>query len=135
MWNVLWEVRIMELCSIRSNIPNIYDILTMNLSMPSIEAERTKPNTKIFISGKVTGDPNYKEKFDLVEIYLKSLGYRVMNPAVLPVDFGVNECMSITIAMLSQCDAIYMLKDWKDSRGATIEHDFAKYAGKKIIYE
>ena len=28
-----------------------------------------------------------------------------------------------------------MLKDWENSNGAKIEHDYAKSLGKKIVYE
>ena len=38
---------------------------------------------KIYIAGKITGDKNYKEKFDAVEKLLASQGYSVMNPARL----------------------------------------------------
>ena len=36
---------------------------------------------------------------------------------------------------LALCDAIYMLKDWKESNGATAEYYFAKACGKEIIFE
>jgi hypothetical protein len=36
---------------------------------------------------------------------------------------------------LEVCDAIYMLRDWKDSPGATAEHAFATATGKRILYE
>lgn len=36
---------------------------------------------------------------------------------------------------LALCDAIYMLKDWKQSPGAMTEHAYAKACKKKIIYE
>ena len=38
---------------------------------------------KIYIAGKITGDKNYKEKFDTVEKLLASKGHSVMNPAQL----------------------------------------------------
>ena len=36
---------------------------------------------------------------------------------------------------IAYCDAIYMLKDWKDSGGATAEYNFAKAIGKELIFE
>ena len=38
---------------------------------------------KIYIAGKITGDKNYREKFNAVEKLLASQGYSVMNPARL----------------------------------------------------
>ncbi|MBR1787658.1 MAG: DUF4406 domain-containing protein [Bacteroidaceae bacterium] len=39
------------------------------------------------------------------------------------------------ITRLCGCDAIYMLKDWRDSPDARAEHAFAKAIGLKILYE
>ena len=36
---------------------------------------------------------------------------------------------------LALCDAIYLLKDWRDSPGATAEYYYAKACGKEIIFE
>ena len=80
---------------------------------------------KIFISGQITGDQNYKDKFAKKEEELKELGYLVMNPAVLPEGLTWEEYMRITLAMLSVCDAILMLPDWEESEGAKVELEYA----------
>lgn len=36
---------------------------------------------KIYIAGKITGDPNYREKFEKVASSLREHGFSVMNPA------------------------------------------------------
>ena len=36
---------------------------------------------KIYIAGKITGDPNYREKFEKAEKFLAGQGHSVMNPA------------------------------------------------------
>jgi hypothetical protein len=36
---------------------------------------------------------------------------------------------------LSQCDKIYMLKNWKESNGAKCEYWFAKGMGIEIMFE
>ena len=36
---------------------------------------------------------------------------------------------------LALCDAIYLLRDWRDSPGATAEFFYAKACGKEILYE
>lgn len=92
-------------------------------------------NKVVFISGKVTGDPYYRGKFRLAETKLKAKGYIVLNPAYLPHGLNTEKSMAICLNMLSYADCIYMLSNWKNSRGATIEHEFASYAGKEIIYE
>lgn len=90
---------------------------------------------KIFISGKITNDPKYKEKFATAEKKLTEQGHVVLNPAVLPKGMSNTEYMKIGFAMFDCADALYMLDGWQDSEGAKIEHTYAQYLGKDIIYE
>jgi hypothetical protein len=92
-------------------------------------------NNKVYIAGKITGDPNYREKFNKAEEELKAEGYIVMNPAILPEGFTWSDYMRITEAMLEACDIVYMLEDWKDSQGAQVEHKKAILRGNTIIYQ
>lgn len=39
------------------------------------------------------------------------------------------------IFILFGCEYVFMLKDWKSSKGAKIEHFFAKFFKKQIIYQ
>lgn len=89
---------------------------------------------KVFISGKITGDENYRAKFQTAADALTAEGHTVLNPAILPDGFTVGEYMKMGLAMLDCADVIYMLPDWKESRGATIEHEYASYSGKEIKY-
>lgn len=101
-----------------------------------LEENLIKENNKvIFISGKVTGDSYYRDKFRLAEAQLEAKGYVVLNPACLPQGLNTAKSMAICLNMLSYADCVYMLSDWGESRGATIEHEFASYSGKEIIYE
>lgn len=90
---------------------------------------------KIYIAGKITGDPKYREKFEKVERTLVWLGYSVMNPACLSDDkeFSWDDYMAITAAMQERCEATVLLPDWQDSKGATIEAQKAKILGHKIF--
>ena len=78
---------------------------------------------KIYIAGKITGDKNYKSKFKRAEKLLRSLGHSVMNPAWIATsdDFTWTDYMQISGMMQARCNAVYFLKDWKDSEGAKIE--------------
>ena len=42
--------------------------------------------------------------------------------------------MRICFAALEMASIVVMLPNWADSAGAKLEHDYAKYIGKKIIY-
>ena len=88
---------------------------------------------KVFISGKITGDPNYREKFDKAEKELTEKGFLVMNPAIFPEGFTWDQYMKITLAMLDACDTIYLMEDWAESRGAQAEFKHAIEQGKCIM--
>ena len=40
-----------------------------------------------------------------------------------------------TLELLKRCDAIYMLRDWEDSRGAKVELSLAKELGLEVIFQ
>ena len=90
---------------------------------------------KIYLSGKISGDPDFKEKFALKEKELTEQGHLVFNPALHPDMFTWEQFMELDLKALGNCDAIYLLEDWKDSRGAKIEYDEAVKLGKEIIFE
>ena len=89
---------------------------------------------KIFISGPISNDPNYKENFNKAETELKKLGFAVMNPAILPPDFDWQDYMDITIPMQNICDISYFLPNWEKSKGAKQEHFNAEYRLQPVFY-
>lgn len=116
---------------------------------------------KIYISGKM-GEKSLSEatrdKFAQAEERLKAEGWDPINPAtdeyqdVMRVvlaeacedweDADIEgewneyaEMLMHDLRIISLCDALYMLADWKQSPGATAEHAYAKALGKEIRYE
>ena len=115
-------------------------------------------NNKIFISGKITGDPSYPQKFEAAEVVIKRpyffdrhgvkiaqrkgrFGYIVVNPTdltfmCLPLaEFPWIVCMAVSISHMLCRSTVYMIHDWKKSRGAKMEHGLAKFFKKHIIYQ
>lgn len=88
---------------------------------------------KIYLSGKITGDENYKAKFNAMTEKLKALGYAVFNPAILPDGFEYEDYMKIDLCALSTCDGIFLLYDWQNSPGAIREYEAAKRLGLKVL--
>ncbi len=90
---------------------------------------------RIYLSGKISGDDNYAQKFADKEKELTEKGFLVFNPAKHPNMFSWEEFMELDLLALKNCDSIYLLSDWKDSRGAKIEYDEAVRLGKEVIYD
>lgn len=108
---------------------------------------------KAYISGAISGHPieEVRKKFKEAAIAVSGtndIGH-VYNPCedVLICKFvGLHElglmdrdvlwalCMRQCIQELATSDAIFMLPDWKFSRGAKIEHELAVNLKLKIIY-
>ena len=92
---------------------------------------------KIYISGKITGLPleTAKDNFKNAELYLISRDYQVVNPMSLPHNHNQTwlEYMKEDIKALLECDGIYMLVGWQESKGACIEFNLAHDLGLKII--
>jgi len=86
-----------------------------------------------YISGAITHDPHYKEKFADAEMVLEHLGYVVLNPTNTPLGLNYDEYMRIDLLLVEIADTIVMLPDWMKSDGATVEHDHAVKLGKRII--
>lgn len=87
---------------------------------------------KVYIAGKITGNPNYQQQFAEAEKWLLSIGYKPINPAK-------NECQSYKeyidtgLKQLMDCEAIYLLPNYQDSKGALLEYQYAITTETKII--
>lgn len=111
----------------------------------------TNIEKRIFISGKIETfyyskvSNECKDKFNKAQ-YKDLFQYKnVYNPLTMAYDmefyFGddfkrlKSNIEYVNKKELEKCDAVYMLKDWQDSEGATKEHELAKKLNKEIIYQ
>lgn len=88
---------------------------------------------KIYISGKITGDPDYKAKFKAAAERLEAVGHIALNPAMLPEGMSNVDYMRINFAMMEAADWVLFLPDWEDSRGAALERMWCRYVGKQYF--
>lgn len=88
---------------------------------------------KIYIAGRITGNPHYKAQFKATAAMLQEAGHTVLNPAELPEGMKPADYMRICFAMLDSADVVLFQFGWQDSKGAQLEFDYAKYIGKKRI--
>lgn len=94
----------------------------------------------IYISGPITGTPDYVERFMAAENHLREEGWEnIINPVVItskfPEDTHWGQYMRKCIQALMGADAIYMLKGWINSRGAKLERHIACMLDIRIEYE
>ena len=93
--------------------------------------------------------------FDAAEDYLRSCGLDVISPAQLdrakgfdparlPSDFDWNTspegfdmaaAIDQDIAAVRECDAVYRLSGWENSKGARAEKALAEWMGKRVDYQ
>lgn len=94
---------------------------------------------KVYISGKISGENSERvtQKFSQAVAQVSAYGYTPVNP----LDNGLhdtahwNEHIVVDIAMLLSCEAIYLLTDWNDSKGARIEKNIADEIGIEIMHQ
>jgi hypothetical protein len=88
---------------------------------------------KVFISGKMTGEPDYNRPlFNLVAEQITRNGDVALNPAIFPDGLTYQEYMTLSTSMLKIADEMIQLPKWQHSRGAVYEHAFAIASGIKI---
>lgn len=107
---------------------------------------------KIYIAGKISGlEPaKAKEKFSQTETILAELGYKPQNPFRLIGNINLDrvrrkalcltdqthrdEIMRICLRAMLKADAILMLDNWEDSKGARHEHLVASLVNLPTYY-
>ena len=100
---------------------------------------------KIYLSGKITGLPldeaqrifNQAEEFvkgQLGDIYPDIEVINPMKEVPFKEGFEREDYMAKDIMILLQCDAIYMLPGWQESKGARLEHKIAFEAKKALMF-
>ena len=97
-------------------------------------ARRQAGRYTVYIAGPITGKPGYNvDVFAAAERHLTACGHTVVNPTTLhegPLgSLSREEYMRTDIRALLDCEAIYLLPGWQDSRGARMEHDIAVQIG------
>jgi hypothetical protein len=91
----------------------------------------------IYIAGKVSGEPiaECTMKFGTAQKEIENQGFKAINPLEVVGDWQTpwQPAMKLCLLALICCDAILLLDDWQDSRGAMIEQKLAQDLGIKIL--
>ena len=101
----------------------------------------------VYVSGKITGlvpDEAYKNfeyQSEKIKNYFIEKGFKkiaIFNPMQKPGTrdgFDYVDCMEIDFMYINKCDAIYLMHDWQESKGATMEWRYAIFMNKVVFYE
>ena len=96
---------------------------------------------KVYLSGKINGLGEDEYRANFAQAAMDALAFfpdeqvTIVNPATLPAihntwaDYLIRDLM-----LLKDCDAIVMLPNWMQSKGAMTEHAFAVGMGIEIEY-
>ena len=96
---------------------------------------------RVYIAGPMRGiaEHNYPA-FHAAAASLRAKGHEVISPAEINADWANYDqaglyriCLKRDIHELVECDAIYMLPGWHDSRGARVERHIAQTMGLLIV--
>ena len=114
---------------------------------------------KIYIAGPMRGIPYFNfPAFDRAKKYLENIGHAVVSPADIdrengfdPINLGpdydwehwdgkafgfsLQETIDRDLKALKECDAIFMLEGWENSRGARAEKALAEWMGLIVTYD
>lgn len=88
--------------------------------------------TKIYIAGKITGDPNYKAKFEKAAEAYRQKGYVVLTPSWMPQGMQPADYMRICFAMIDTADVVAFLPGYETSPGAQVELQYCFYVDKDV---
>lgn len=92
---------------------------------------------RVYISGPITGDPEFAIKFRRAAEKLRDRGLDYVNPAEIATaapGLSWPEYMKIDLQLLDKCDAIMFLKGWASSAGACREAVYARGKGLPIYH-
>jgi hypothetical protein len=87
---------------------------------------------KVYISGHITGiDFGNRFAFSCARNALELCGYEVVDPSEVQLDDEATwaDYMRADLKLLLDCDFIYMLDGWEDSKGARLERELAENLG------
>lgn len=88
---------------------------------------------KLYLVGSITGNKRYKDEFSRASWQLKNAGYEVANPVdFCSEDWSWQECMRKCIRVLSKQNAIAVIGDVKNSKGANLELTIGEALGMEI---
>lgn len=82
---------------------------------------------KLYLSGPITGAPEYKRIFGQWAEQLRKCGFEVVNPAEYPDGLEYEQYMDLAFKDIPLCHGLAMMENWDKSPGAIREVAKALY--------
>lgn len=91
-----------------------------------------------YLSGPITGNPNYMQQFEQAARDLSMKGYDVIDPAaldrVVPTYLlSYDTIMNLDLELLALADYLVQMPGWEDSKGCNRELGFAQARGIIVV--
>jgi hypothetical protein len=94
---------------------------------------------KVYISGQIGNLPEeeYQQNFAVGMEEVRAMNMHPVNPCNLlhEHDKSWQSYMKHDIIEMLKCDALYMLNNWHNSKGAKIEWQIATFLGMQVFYQ
>lgn len=93
---------------------------------------------RLYIAGRIANEPDYIAKFKRACAEVEQLGFTAISPCDIHdkcIHTAWEQWMVCDLHTMLDCHGVYALRDWKCSKGATIEVQLAMRLGKEIIYQ
>lgn len=95
---------------------------------------------RVYIAGRIAGEDGYREKFQRAALEVTAMGHEPINPCELHVTceklhLAWEDWMVCDIHAMLDCGGVYALRDWRWSKGATVEVQLAMRLNKTILYQ
>jgi Domain of unknown function (DUF4406) len=117
--------------------------------IPEIDelVNKTEKEKLLYLSGPISSDPDYEQKFAASEKLYSDKGYVVINPVKIGklyrkvrIELGLGEPMPgdyllIDLYYLRFCGTIAMMDNWEVSEGAIQENLYSQYYNIETINE
>lgn len=115
---------------IRETVERVEDFANM------LKTRFPEKDKKVFLSGAISNRlDTYHWYFNAAADVLRKKGWDVYSPTCIAVDTSWQDAMKQTIRALTECDIVYVLREYEESVGVKVELDLAKRLGLTIIYE
>lgn len=86
---------------------------------------------KVYISGAIKNNPNYRQEFEMAEKNLRDKGFIPLNPCKTKAHLSgasEKECLFEAIALMREAQIMVQISPIEISEGMRIEQDIAKYS-------